>query len=352
MRTDWQICNFQARESVWRTENWELEPSLYLPTEWYAKVILLDMFITWRQQWCARIWKTRATGFPLHQFPTTDGLRRGDGTECGGNRSACGRAHAWHLLPATMKTSCFQDPRASHQPAHSYQKNEWMHTDIRWRKEIRRTCEHSLWACVWSPVLLLSQIDTRVSTRAYRYEHKRPRTLISSIFAVWKVVPGILYLVVIAWPRNGVGVIIPQVCVLVFANQYRLLCWSGLYDGALGHRTSFGLCSTPPRTENLRKSAYALVCSFPGSCLFFRFFPLFRFRVLDFDFRFSTSNCFIMSYTDEQQLKMSVRRIFRHMQIIANYQLHFLFVDVCIVVKFKFVRGSILNMSPHFSRDY
>ena len=287
MRTDWQICNFQARESVWRTENWELEPSLYLPTEWYAKVILLDMFITWRQQWCARIWKTRATGFPLHQFPTTDGLRRGDGTECGGNRSACGRAHAWHLLPATMKTSCFQDPRASHQPAHSYQKNEWMHTDIRWRKEIRRACEHSLWACVWSPVLLLNQIDTRVSTRAYRYEHKRPRTLISSIFAVWKVVPGILYLVVIAWPRNGVGVIIPQVCVLVFANQYRLLCWSGLYDGALGHRPHifWPLFNTPSHW----KSAKICVCScvlLSWFLLVFSFFPSLPFSCFRFRFPF------------------------------------------------------------------
>ena len=46
------------------------------------------------------------TRFPLRQGPITDSLRCGEGTGCDGNRSACGRVHAWHCLPDTMKTRC------------------------------------------------------------------------------------------------------------------------------------------------------------------------------------------------------------------------------------------------------
>ena len=67
--------------------------------------------------------------------------------------------------------------------------------------------------------------------------------------------------IVIARPRNGVGVIIPQVSVL----QTICCSWSGLLEG-LDHRISFDICLTPPRAENMR----SLSCVFfPCSGFFF-----------------------------------------------------------------------------------
>ena len=69
--------------------------------------------------------------------------------------------------------------------------------------------------------------------------------------------PSLLYSNWYCTAKERFGGLIPHVCVLV-----TICCsWSGLYE-ELEHRTSFSLCSTPPRAESLRKTALSLVCLF------------------------------------------------------------------------------------------